>query len=135
MKLENTSLIHADHLLTATYKLVQDPKLLLGVIDHLHTFYAQALQAVLLANGMRPLSGITGQLEQATHVLSDEQRRAIRRVDRLKSAYEASPVSFRRKEQLVICDDSYVVSALTEENIKKELVLAKDLYYKLTKND
>jgi hypothetical protein len=124
------SLIRADHLLTATYPLVHDPKLLLGVLEHIHSYYVEVVAQLVKQQGMQPLATLRGQIEQlqVRQTLSTEQLRGIQRVMQLHEQHKQSPVTFRKQEHYVICDSNYGLAVLTEEKIKKELELAKHLH-------
>ena len=128
--ISNKSLILADHLLTATYPLVNDPKLLLGVLEHIRSYYVQVTPLILQKQGMQPLASIQGQLEQLKiqQLLPALQVQNIVRVVELHNRHQQSPVTFRKQERFVFCDTVYGLDILTEDKIKKELQLAKKLH-------
>jgi hypothetical protein len=126
----------ADHLLTQTYPLVKDPKLLLAVLQNL----IEAVDAGVISALGREVS------EKRLVVVPDDaearlaafrqaadryglQPEFFRFAEELRETlrdHQQSPVEFVRKEQLVICDDKYHLRTLSEEQLKQEILRARE---------
>ncbi len=126
----------ADHILTQTYPLLRDPKLLLAVLQHLH----EALES-----GMLALLGHEAGAKRIPTVPEDRAARLslfrqhvvprygvpndfLRLMGEVRETLEEhrkSPVEFVRKGEFVICDEGYRVRTLTVEQLKRHLVRAK----------
>ena len=122
------SLQIADHLLIGTYHLVDDPKILLGVLANLYDAYKNMIKYVL-SQKVAPLKTEKGQLEQFIHQfeskISKDEMQSIKKVYDLFEEHKSSSVEFARKQKLVICDDRYELHTLNFETLKKHLQYAK----------
>ena len=122
----------ADHLLSTTYPIVKDPKLLISVIENLYEAMGEAITAVL-----------EHELVLA-HVHSAEQRLEMFRrkvvskhsldagildfVNELKQiidSHKHSKVEFSKKEKFVITDNNYNLQTLTVEQVKPKVAQAR----------
>ena len=121
----------ADHILTQTYPLVRDPKLLLAVLQNLidaldaavsHALTLEVAEKRLLAmpetaeTRLSAFRQAAGRYSTPTDFFSFTE--ALRETLR---EHQQSPVEFVRKEQLVICDEKYKVRTLSEEQLKGQL--------------
>lgn len=128
----------ADHMLTMTYPLVKDPKILLAILDNIQQSMDLSIKAALTkARSEKKISPYPDntegriatyqQLLAKTHKTPAELIRAYQEIRETLREHETSPVEFRRKESFVICDETYKVRTLTEETLKKYLRAAKEL--------
>lgn len=123
----------ADHLLSTTYTLVKDPKLLVSVIDALYNAMDMSINAIL------EFEKNFKNIEYKDHEKIEFFRRKIvtkyaldsEMVDfytELKSTLEThrkSDVEFTKKEKFVISDKEYNLKTLTYDDVKKKYNSAK----------
>ncbi len=123
----------ADHLLSTTFAIVKDPKLLVSVIDALYQSLDMAINAIL------DFEKNFKTLEYKEHDKIELFRRKIitkygldpKMVDfylELKSTLEShrkSGVEFTKKEKFVISDNDYNLKTLTYDDAKKKYNSAK----------
>ena len=129
------SLIIADHLLSTTYPLVKDPKVLLGVLTNLDLTYAWVMKHVVDKDGLFRSTTFGGRFEQFKHIvegkLSTGEIESIRIIHELHEEHKKSPVEFVRKQQLVICSDTYGLKTLSHTSLKEHIRHAKSIVNKL----
>ena len=109
----------AEHLLSITFPLVKDPKLLIGIIHNLSSCLDYALESVLPENMAVPKS-LNGKIEflRHNHHLPEEYVDLIRKIGRLIEFHKKSPVVFKRGEKQVICNDNYDLEVLSAKEIE-----------------
>ena len=129
----------ADHMLTMTYPLVKDPKLLLAVLENVHKSMdysieealTQARQKKEIPTYPNTAQGRFNAYQQHLARKNQTPKELLRTIQDVKETLEEhqqSPVEFRRKESFVICDESYKVRTLTEQTLKKHIKAAKELH-------
>jgi len=108
----------AEHLLTVTYPLLKDPKLLLGVSENIFLSLTNSMSSVLYYEyTFKKIPGFNDDFDSKLSVFT---RRIIPRYnigrDRLQLLqdmrdlvlkHKQSPVEFTRKDSYIICDDEY----------------------------
>jgi len=92
----------ADHILTQTYPLVNNPKLLVTVCDHLDS----AGQVII---------------KEESIGLTPAQRESIEAVHDIVKQHRESAVEFKRKESFVLCQDDFRYSVLSKALVDKHL--------------
>ena len=108
----------ADHMLTQTYPLLKDPKLLLSVVSNLSAASINAMLAVLEYERLyKRVPPYSENFEQKYFLFRDTIAKkynipldGVLLIKDLKSMLEEhkkSPVEFSRKDQYVICSSSY----------------------------
>ncbi len=122
----------ADHILTQTYPSLKDPKLLLAVVENLFLAINNALTALLHHeeyHGRVPhfrdefdskLNLFKLKVATQHHITSD----VVSFIHDLKakvSAHKKSPVEFARKNQFVICSDTYQTHIISPGQLKKDI--------------
>lgn len=126
----------ADHILTQTYLLVKDPKLLVVVVDNLHKATSKAMEAILgLERHDKKIPPFHDSFADRLRVF---RARNMRRygfnkgyLDLLQELYElvkehqAAPVEFARKDKYVMADEDFELSQLTPDGLRKQLEMAK----------
>jgi|TARA_B100001971_G_C18045868_1_gene460168 hypothetical protein len=129
------SIIIADHMVSVTYNLVRDPKLLLSVIENtlLSLSYAMSslLQYELLFKRVSPFEdSFDARFElfkevAAKYNISVEFISLIIDVKGLISSHKNASVEFSRNDKLVICSDNYRIISVSMDDIKKHIIKAK----------
>ncbi len=120
----------ADHILTQTYPLLKDPKLLVAVLQNLVEAVDKGLHALLAyEHAMKrfPPPGETfeSRLTAFRHHLAPRYgvpRELLRFISELQETvkeHRESPVEFVRKSKFVICDNNYRLRTLTEQGMKE----------------
>ena len=120
----------ADHLLTQTYPFVNDPKLLLIVLENLFLAMSNAMAAVLQQEFLQkriPSFGDTFddklnamKLHIARpHGLRGEDLTLASEIKSILLAHKKSPMEFVRKDVFVICSTDYQLQTLSLSQIKQ----------------
>lgn len=129
----------ADHMLTQTFPLVKDPKLLLGVLNNLFLTVEFGLTAVLFHQrkfGNIPSFGESFESRLATfnqylvekYDFFDDVGGFLERVSTLVDAHKQSPVEFSRQNSFVICDDNYNIEKIEYAEMRELLSKAKKFF-------
>ena len=126
----------ADHMLSVTYPLVKDTKLLLAIIENIFLAYTNAMSAVLYYNRLLKLiPPFKDNFESKFNIFRQRfvdkykiDRNYIIEMQNLRDiiiGHKKSPVEFVRKDRFVICSDNYKLKTLNLEDIKRYLNKAK----------
>lgn len=117
----NQSLKIAEHMLTKTYPLSNDPKLILAISEDIHIALSSIIEA-LLGKGSD-----MADFEQKANELNfdNDEIEIVRRFDAIIREHKASPIEFSRKDKFVICDVDYNVDSITLDDMKKYLFRAR----------
>lgn len=126
----------ADHMLTMTYPLVKDPKLLIAVLDNVYKSMDASMAAALvqaLEQKKVPYvpEDFEGRFRAYKQYLANKNKtpvevlRALHEIKETIQEHATSPISFRRQEKFVICTEGYKIRTLSEETLKKYVRLAK----------
>lgn len=124
----------ADHMLTMTYPLVKDPKLLIAVLNNLVKSMDTNMTAALRRENIAFNDTEQGRLAAYKRFLArklqtpPETLRAFEEMQATLNEHAASPVAFRRQEKFVICNEGYKLRTLTPETTKKYIMLAKKFH-------
>jgi hypothetical protein len=140
----------ADHLLTVTYPMVKDPKLLMSIIEHLRRAVEDAADAVVEFHIHRgeyelPKHAVAGQqpgkhdvlvaFSDLVHVRNPnipgalEAVEACRELTATAQHFKEAPVSFPRDEKLVIADHDYALEEVTQVALKANLHTVKQFVH------
>ncbi|MBU0980463.1 MAG: hypothetical protein KJ709_06655 [Nanoarchaeota archaeon] len=130
------ALFIADHMLTVTYPLVQDTKILLSVLLNIHKGLKLAVMSILsheLIFKRIPAypQDFGSQLElfeaRATrrYDITPEYIQLIRKINDVVEMHKTSPMEFTRKDKFVICSDNYRLSSISKDQLKDHLSKAK----------
>ena len=140
----------ADHMLTVTYPLVKDPKLLLAVLENVSEGLELGITSVLeherlfkrvppFGNNFTIKFGLFKQKIMHKHNLDPQNLRTIIEVREIIHNHKRSMVEFIRKDKFVMSDDNYNLKTLDNAKIKNLLLRSKvfidQLYNITTKND
>jgi len=126
----------ADHMLSVTFPLVKDSKLLPAIIENIFLSYTNAIAAIL--HYERLFKRIPPFQETFESKLNMFRERCTQRYNLDKNylielqdirdiiiEHKKSPIEFKRKDQFVICSDNYRIKAISVESIKSHLDKAK----------
>ncbi|MFW5746204.1 MAG: hypothetical protein ACOCWQ_01490 [Nanoarchaeota archaeon] len=123
----------AEHLLRTTYPLLQDPKLLLGVLHNLYDAQKLALDHLLSEIGHDPHHYASAESKmrilqfQSKDCMPASRIRLITDTRQLVERHHGAPVEFRRKGTYVMCSDAYEMTTLSEENLDSILQKTKEM--------
>ncbi len=126
----------ADHMLTQTYPLIKDPKLLVAVMENVFLALTNAMASVLYyERTFKSIPPFVDNFENKFRLfkekcapkydLSKKYADAIAEVKEAVLAHRKSPIEFARKENFVICSDNYKLKTITIEQIKGYIDLTK----------
>ena len=126
----------ADHMLTQTYPLVKDPRLLLTVLENVFLSLTNAIGALLYFERLYkrvPSFNDTFESKYNTfkmklvgrYNIDKENVKFIADVKSIIVSHKKSPVEFSRKGVFVMCSEDYRMRALTPEEMKKYVARAK----------
>jgi hypothetical protein len=126
----------ADHMLSVTYKLVKEPKMLLTVMERLHSSLISAIASILYYE--RYYKRIPPFPENQQAMIDTFKARCARRyrfspdyaalvseVADILHEHRESPVEFRKDDKFVICSPNYHLKIVKVEDIKKYIEKAK----------
>ena len=124
------SLKVADHMLTITYPLVQDPKLLLAVLENIFIALTNSMAAILYYERLfKRIPPFHDTFESKFNVFSADVSkkykfdpsyiRLIMDVKNLILEHKKSPVEFSRDNKFVICSDKYDIKTISEDQLKE----------------
>lgn len=119
----------ADHMLTSTYPLLRDPKLLLGVLDNLHGAFQNAISAFMeyeryfkrIPPYNRSSEFMTFKLKAPKYGLSGEYTQTFEKLSDAVALHKNSPVEFSRNDSFVIASESYSLKKLSPDELKKDI--------------
>lgn len=128
----------AEHLLTQTYPSLQDPKILVSVLQNvleaLEDGVTRALDEARRNHEVPPYSDtLNGKLTAFKLHLAKKKGftpidfMLISEIQEILSQHKISPVEFRKKNILVIADEEYHLRTLSEDKTKTYLRRAKAL--------
>ena len=126
----------ADHILTVTYPLAKDQKLLITVAENIFLSFNYAITSLLYYElKYKRISSFDDSFKAKFSIFKDEcaerhgiennHIKAIQDLREILLAHKKSPMEFSRKESFVICDESYESKILTPSFLKEHLKKAK----------
>lgn len=121
----------ADHMLTMTYPLVKDPKLLIAVLSNLVKSMESSMNEILTRDNIPHSNTSQGRLAAYKQYIARkynipaETLRAYEEMCATLTEHKESPVTFRRNEKFVICNEGYKLRTLSPATAKKYVALAK----------
>ena len=126
----------ADYVLTMTYPLVKDPKLLLSVVENLFLAYSYSISSLLhyerLFKRIPPFpDDFSSRLDlfvdrcMGRYDIDSENMKIIRDLKEIIVAHKKSPVEFSRKDSFVICDGNYQFRTISSSTVKGYVEKAK----------
>jgi hypothetical protein len=125
----------ADHLLSTTYSIVKDPKLLVSVIENIFNAMEFAVEAMLVHEKnfktIEYSSSFESKMEMfrrkilSKYTIDAEIITFINELKTLLDEHKSSKVEFTKKEKFVITDDDFNLKMLTFDEVRKEHTKAK----------
>lgn len=126
----------ADHMLTMTYPMLKDPKILLSVLDNINNSIDLIISSILeLERTFKRVPGYQDNFDSKLRVfrekvmpkykISQEHLKLILKVRELMLAHKESPVEFTRKNNLVMATDNYEIRTLNDKSLKEIIFKAK----------
>jgi len=126
----------ADHMLTMTYPLVKDTKLLLVVLENIFLAMTNAMGSVLHYERLfKRVPPFTDNFENkfslfkekcvTRYNINPEYTKLLREVKDIIVQHRKSPVEFVRKDRFVICSDNYKIKTVSIDQIKEYISRAK----------
>lgn len=134
----NKNLRIAEHILTVTFPMVQDSKLLLGIAENIFLGFSNILSAlVVYERKYKRIPPFHDNFESKHRIftakiipryaLSKEYATAMEKIKEIIAKHKKAPMAFSRKDKFVICDGSYGTETLTVQKLKYFLDTAKSL--------
>jgi len=128
----------ADHLLSTTYPVVKEPKLLLSVIENIYRSMDLAMVCLLeYEKNFKRMPDYGNTFEDTVEMfrrkilpkysIDKEFIEFAIEVKNVMEAHKKAAVAFTKKEKFIISDDNYNIKTLTESDMKKTLSKAKQL--------
>jgi hypothetical protein len=128
----------ADHMVYMTYGVVKDSKILLSVMDSIFLSLTNCMTALLeqekkfkaiplVPKGFEAKFMLFRDVAQKFK-LDDAYISMMRDVKDTILDHKTSPVAFRRKEQYVICSDSYHMRTINVDQIKEYLRMTREFF-------
>lgn len=122
----------ADHILTQTYPSLNDPKLLLAVLENLFLAMTNALTALLHHEEYQgKIPKFSDEFDSKLnlfklkvakqHQITPDVAGFLQDLKAKVSAHKKSPVEFGRKDQFVMCSDTYQTQVISATQLKKDL--------------
>jgi len=126
----------ADHILTQTYPLVNDPKLLIAVLENIFLSLTNSMGALLhyerLFKRIPPFHenfeskfNMLKMNVAHKHGISNDYLKFIQEVKSLLELHKKGPVEFSRKDVFVICSEKYDMKAVSVNDMKKYIAKTK----------
>ncbi|MBW2974495.1 hypothetical protein KY366_02145 [Candidatus Woesearchaeota archaeon] len=119
----------ADHILTMTYPLVKDPRLLLAVLENIFLALTNSIGSLLYYErshkSVPPFQdtfdskfNVFKQRCVGEHNIDHEIVLMIKEIKDIIVQHKKSPVEFERNGSLIICSDNYQMKEISLEKIK-----------------
>lgn len=121
----------ADHILTQTYPVVKDPKLLIAVLNNLYDGLSHGVRTLLLfKRGTAPETNDAQlalfQRDAHEYDIPASFMRMMNELRETIKEHKESPVEFARRGEFVICDESYRVRTLSPSQLRIQIGRAKE---------
>jgi len=122
----------AFHLLNVTYPLINDPKLLLGIVNNIFLSVEAAIEVILnYEKKLLLISSYTEEFQNRFNIfrsksakrynINNEDIKNIEDIYNILILHKKSPVEFRRKDRFIICNRNYKMYEITTKEIKNYL--------------
>lgn len=134
----------ADHMLTQTYPLVSDPKILVSVIENIFLALTNSMASLLyFEKACKNIPPFHDNFESKynmfkmklvdKHNISRDYIKFIEDMRDIVVAHKKSPMEFSRKGSFVICSDSYNLKALAPNEMRVFIAKAKSFNDEINK--
>ncbi len=119
----------ADHMLTMTYPMIKDPKLLLAVMENIFLALTNSIGSLLhyernykrvppFQDTFVSKFSIFKQKCAARHSIDEEMVLMIQEIKDIILQHKKSPVEFTRNDSFVICSEDYKMKTISLEKMK-----------------
>jgi len=123
----------ADHMLIMTYPVVNDPKLLLVVLENIFLSLTNSIGAILHHERLfKRVPPFQDNFDSKFEVLKEiAEKHNLKYLDMIKDIkdiilqHKKSPMEFTKSDRLIICSDTYKIKQISYETLKKYLFNAK----------
>ncbi len=126
----------ADHLLTNTFPLVKDPKMLLTVFHNVFKAYSYAMMFMLyrdaaqgkippFAEDFQSMFSLFKARAERRYSINAEYIKIMEDMNDILIRRKESPMEFSRHEMFVICSDHYETKTITTEMLRNYISKAK----------
>ncbi|MBW2997202.1 hypothetical protein KY349_02570 [Candidatus Woesearchaeota archaeon] len=126
------SLQVAEQMLSKTYPIVNDPKLILAIAEDIYAALTSSMTALLVKKQEKmqisdDFSSIFTAFQQIAPDLSFQQDdlEIIKELSTIIAEHKDSPVEFPRKDKFIICDNEYKCTTITIDDMKSYLFRAR----------
>jgi len=119
------SLKVAEHMLTQTYPIVNDPKLILAISEDIYTALSSSMSAITLSEGDFHQDFADFKQRSSELGFKEDEIDLIERFHSIITEHKESPVEFARKDKFVICDEKYNFDSLSLDDMKSYLFRAR----------
>lgn len=144
MKKARRNIQIADHMLTQTYPLVKDPKLLIAVMDNLFLAMSNGMDALLFYereqkmiapfhNSFDAKFDIFKLKVAGKYGIELEYITLLQDVKTMVTRHKQSPIEFARKDKFIICSEEYNLTSISLEQMKGFIGKAKQFIDKINK--
>ncbi|MFW6450130.1 MAG: hypothetical protein ACOCZ6_03680 [Nanoarchaeota archaeon] len=126
----------ADHMMNVTYKFVDDPKVLLTIIQRLMDAVNNTMATILYYERLyKRIPPFNNTFENMYYLfkarctrryqINVEYIKLIEELREILNQHKKSPVEFKRKDKFVICSEDYKMRVISAEKIKNYINKAK----------
>lgn len=127
----------AEHMLTQTYPQLQEPKLLLAVLENVFLALSNMIGAILYYDRtFKLVPPFSDTLEAKLIIFQTKSmprhkidRKFINMIQEIRETlllHKSSPVEFVRNDKIVICDNDYSMKTVSANKIKDYIILSKE---------
>lgn len=132
----------ADHMLSNTYNLLKDSKILLATLQNIYEAFALALSGFLEHERMfKRISHYNPERESELNFFKlkvyhkyDFDEKYIKTIDKIVDTLRAqkdSPIEFTRNQNYIIASDAYDIKKISAEDLKKDIKTCKDFIFEV----
>lgn len=126
----------AKHLLTVTYPIIHDPKLLLGVVGNLSQALESGMEALLQYEQELKLLQIPATFQAKVNLFRSKSiprnklplaaATLLLELHEIMKLHQKSPLEFPRQQRLIICNDRYNLKTVSAKELAAQLLIVKD---------
>jgi hypothetical protein len=132
----------ADHILTQTYPLLKDPKLLLAAIENIFLAYTNSISSLLYYERLfKRIPNFQDTYESKFRIfeercsfkyhIKEENINIIKEIKNIIVQHRKSPIEFTREDQFVICSNDYSMKTIKYVQLKEMIINAKQFIDKV----
>ncbi len=138
----NVDFKNADHIIQVTFKIINDPKLMMTVVEKLHSSIIKSIDSLLYYDYLyKRISHIPTSAEDKLRLFRDytikkynlkkEIIPVIKDLQDILEFRKRSPIEFVRKENLVICSSGYSTKTINVKKIKSYVAEIREFNQKI----